>query len=127
MPFETAVLNFHHHWAYATIGGTLRELKTLKPSLHGLMTEEHSMTDKSIETTSDETGEFVIYTTEDGRTEVHLRVWEDSVWMTQAQIAELFGVSRANISAHIKNIYADNELSRDRTIKSYLIVRSEGD
>ncbi|MEY8577249.1 RhuM family protein [Corynebacteriaceae bacterium 6-324] len=85
------------------------------------------MNDKSIETASDETGEFVIYSTEDGRTEVHLRLLDGSVWMTQAQIAELFGVSRANVSAHIKNIYEDNELSRDRTIKSYLIVQSEGD
>ena len=72
-------------------------------------------------------GEFVIYTTDDGKTELHLRVIDDTVWMTQAQIADLFGVTRANIGAHLKNIYVDGELTRDRTSKKFLSVRSEGD
>ncbi|MCL0120663.1 RhuM family protein [Corynebacterium pygosceleis] len=75
----------------------------------------------------DQSGEFIIYRTEDDRTEVHLRLIDGSVWMTQAQIAELFGISRQNASVHIRNIYADGDLTRDRTIKNYLIVRSEGD
>lgn len=72
-------------------------------------------------------GEFIIYTTEDDRTEVHLGVIEGSVWMTQAQVADLFRVSRANIGAHLKNIYTEGELTRDRTSKKFLSVRTEGD
>lgn len=75
----------------------------------------------------DQGGEFIIYRTEDELTEVHLRLVDGSVWMTQAQIAELFGVTRANVSAHLKNIYEDGDLTRDRTVKNYLTVRSEGD
>lgn len=78
-------------------------------------------------THTDSTGEFVIYNTEDGRTEVHLRLIDGSVWMTQAEMSELFDVTRANISSHLTNIYADSELSRDRTIKKFLTVRTEGD
>lgn len=79
------------------------------------------------ETGSDQVGEFIVYRTEDEETQVHLRLIDGSVWMTQTQIAETFGVSRANISTHLKNIYEENELTRDRTSKSYLTVRSEGD
>ena len=75
----------------------------------------------------DQIGEFIIYRTEDDTTEVHLRMVDGSVWMPQSQIAELFGVSRANISLHLKNIYKEGDLTRDRTIKKYLTVRSEGD
>lgn len=75
----------------------------------------------------DSRGEFVIYRTEDNRTEVHLRVIEGSVWMTQAEIADLFGVSIKTISEHLKGIYSDNELSMDRTIRKIRRVRSEGD
>lgn len=78
-------------------------------------------------THTDSTGEFVIYNTEDGRTEVQLRLIDGSVWMTQAEMSELFDVTRASISAHLTNIYSENELTRDRTIKKFLTVRSEGD
>ncbi|MGV0344958.1 hypothetical protein ACUY3P_11750 [Corynebacterium lehmanniae] len=78
-------------------------------------------------THTDSTGEFVIYNTEDGRTEVQLRFIDGSVWMTQAEMSELFDVTRASISAHLTNIYSENELTRDRTIKKFLTVRSEGD
>ena len=80
-----------------------------------------------ITTHTDSTGEFVIYNTEDGQTEVHLRLIDGSVWMTQAEMAELFDVTRANISSHLTNIYVENELTRDRTIKRFLTVRTEGD
>ncbi|HZK31800.1 MAG TPA: RhuM family protein [Corynebacterium sp.] len=79
------------------------------------------------EVREDKGGEFIIYRTEDELTEVHLRLVDGSVWMTQAQIAELFGVTRANVSTHLKNIYEDGDLTRDRTVKNYLTVRSEGD
>ena len=72
-------------------------------------------------------GEFVIYTTEDGDIEVHLRVVDGTVWLTRREMAELFGVSRANVDAHLRNIFDEGELTRDRTCKKFLQVRSEGD
>ena len=72
-------------------------------------------------------GEFVIYTTEDGSTEVHLRVVDGTVWMTPSEISRMFDVTTANVATHLRNIYAEGELSRDRTSKKFLQVRSEGD
>ena len=85
------------------------------------------MTDKSIETASDETGEFVIYTTDDDRTEIHLRLRDGKVWMSQDEMAELFGVGLTTISKHLRNIYEDNELTRDRTLAQFARVQNEGD
>lgn len=72
-------------------------------------------------------GEFVIYTTEDGTTEVHLRVVDGTVWMTPSEISRMFDVTTANVATHLRNIYSEGELTRDRTSKKFLQVRSEGD
>ena len=69
---------------------------------------------------------LILYTTEDGLTRVQCRFEEESIWLTQAQIAELFQTTVANINLHLKAIYAEGELSSEATIKSNLIVRSEG-
>lgn len=79
------------------------------------------------EISNDGLGEFVIYTTDDGRVEIHLRLIDGSVWLTQKEMAELFSVSTATINTHLKNIYADAELSKSRTIRQFLIVQTEGD
>lgn len=71
-------------------------------------------------------GELVLYRTEDGRTRVQCRFAEGTIWLTQIQIAELFQTSVPNINLHLKAIYAERELTESGTIKSYLIVRSEG-
>lgn len=86
-----------------------------------------STPDQPIEKGVDQLGEFVIYRTLDDLTEVHLRLIDGSVWMTQAEIAELFGVTSASVSIHLKNIYAENELTRDRTLKEFQRVQNEGD
>lgn len=49
----------------------------------------------------------------------------ETVWLTQAQLAELFGTSKQNISLHIQNIFQESELSREATVKEYLIVQTE--
>jgi len=72
------------------------------------------------------TGELVLYQTEDGQTRVQCRFAEGTIWLTQIQIAELFQTSVPNINLHLKTIYAEGELTESGTIKSYLIVRSEG-
>lgn len=71
-------------------------------------------------------GEFLLYQTEDGGTRIQCRFAEETLWLTQAQIAELFDVTVSNVNIHLKSIYAENELTEAATIKSYLIVRSEG-
>lgn len=64
-------------------------------------------------------GEFIIYRTEDGITEVHLRVIEGSVWMTQAEIAELFDVSRSSVSEHLRTIFNTAELERAEVVRKF--------
>jgi hypothetical protein len=70
--------------------------------------------------------EIILYKTEDGRSQIQVRVEGETVWLTQAMIAELFQTSVPNINIHIRNVVEDNELSADATIKDHLIVRLEG-
>jgi hypothetical protein len=70
--------------------------------------------------------ELVLYRTEDARTRIEVRLEGESVWLTQAQMAELFQTSVPNINIHLKAIYEEGELDEAATIKDYLIVRSEG-
>lgn len=68
---------------------------------------------------SPSTGEFIIYRTDDGRTEVHLRVIEGSVWMTQAELAELFDVARSSVSEHLRTVFNTGELSREEVVRKF--------
>lgn len=77
------------------------------------------MTDQPIEPIFDGSNEFVIYATEDGKTEVHLRVIDGTVWMTQAEMAELFAVSRSSISEHLKSIFNSGELDRAEVVRKF--------
>lgn len=71
-------------------------------------------------------GELILYRTDDGRTEVHLRAAEGTVWMTQGEMAELFDTTPQNITQHVRAIYDDGEIEEDATCKDYLQVRQEG-
>lgn len=70
--------------------------------------------------------EFLLYETEDGRTRVECRFVDDSLWLPQASMAELFQTSKQNISLHVKNVLAEGELQAAATIKEYLTVQTEG-
>ncbi|MFG6667138.1 virulence RhuM family protein [Halomonas sp. HNIBRBA4712] len=70
--------------------------------------------------------ELILYTSEDGRTQLHLRVDGDSIWLSQMEIAELFQTTKQNVSLHAKNIFEDNELAPEATVKESLTVQSEG-
>jgi hypothetical protein len=76
---------------------------------------------------NEQNGEFLIYQTEDGLTEVQLKAQDGTVWLTQAKIAELLQTSSQNITLHIKSIYEDGELMAATTCKDYLQVRQEGE
>lgn len=69
---------------------------------------------------------ILIYQAEDGKTHINVRMEGDTVWLTQSAMAELFQTSSQNITMHIKNIYAEGELSEEATCKDYLQVQSEG-
>lgn len=69
---------------------------------------------------------IVLYQTEDGRTRIECRFENQTIWLSQALIAELFQTSIPNVNIHLKSIYEDGELDPGATIKSYLIVRNEG-
>jgi hypothetical protein len=70
--------------------------------------------------------EIVIYQSDDGRIRLETRLENETLWMTQSQMSELFQTTVANINIHIKNILDEGELSESATIKDYLIVRLEG-
>lgn len=70
--------------------------------------------------------EIAIYQTKDGSTQIEVEFEEDTVWLSQRQMAELFKNSIPNINMHIKNAYAEKELVRKSTIKKSLIVQKEG-
>lgn len=57
--------------------------------------------------------DLILYTTEDGRTAIQLRANNQTVWLTQREMAQLFAVSTDNIGLHLKNIFADGELDAD--------------
>lgn len=71
-------------------------------------------------------GQFLVYEAEDGRIKIDVRLDEETVWLSQALIAELFQTSVPNISMHIRNVYEEGELRPEATIKKFLTVRQEG-
>ena len=74
----------------------------------------------------DNQGDIVIYQTEDGGTKIDVRFEGETVWLTQQQMAELFGSSRTNIVEHIRHIYEEGELDEDSTCRKFRQVRDEG-
>lgn len=72
------------------------------------------------------TGEIVFYQSDDGQVRVQARLENDTLWMTQPQLAELFQTSQQNISQHIQNIFDEGELAIEATHKKNLWVRQEG-
>lgn len=69
---------------------------------------------------------ILLYTDENGKTDISVRFAEEDVWVTQVQLAEVYQTTRQNIGQHIENIYRDEELPREATIKKFFIVQQEG-
>ncbi len=70
-------------------------------------------------------GEIILYSTEAGAVEIQLRAVDGTVWLTQAQMAELFDTSKQNISLHLTNILSDGELAADSVVKESLITAAD--
>lgn len=76
---------------------------------------------------TDETpqSEIILYQSEDGRTRIQCRFENESIWLTQALIADLFQKDVRTINEHLVNIFDEGELEREPTIRKFRIVRSE--
>lgn len=72
-------------------------------------------------------GEIVIYQTDDGDTKIDVRFVDETVWLTQAQLCELYQTSKSNVSEHIKNIFEEGELEEDSTVRKFRTVQNEGE
>jgi hypothetical protein len=70
--------------------------------------------------------DVILYTTEDGKTQIDLHLKDGTVWLSQQQIADLFQTSKQNISKHVKAIYEDQELDERATVNQQLTVQKEG-
>lgn len=86
------------------------------------VTTEHTEMEKVIPSS----GEMLIYKTDDGQSRVDVRLVDESLWMTQTDMAQLFQCSSDNISLHLKNIYDEGELNREATAEEFSVVRQEG-
>ena len=68
----------------------------------------------------------LLYQTSDGQTRLEVRMENETIWLSQSQMAELFQTSIPNVSMHIRNVFAEGELQEAATVKDFLIVRQEG-
>ncbi len=71
-------------------------------------------------------GDMIIYQTEDGQAKIDVRLENETLWLSQAQIAELFQTTKQNVSLHVNNILNERELEASATVKEYLTVQEEG-
>ena len=71
-------------------------------------------------------GEIILYQTQDNQTALEVRFEEETVWLTQMQMVDLFNSTKQNISLHINNIFKEGELMQISTVKEYLTVQMEG-
>jgi hypothetical protein len=70
--------------------------------------------------------DLILYTTEDGRSQIKLRTENQTVWLTQLEMAELFDATKQNISLHLKNLFEDGELDTDSVVKESLTTAADG-
>jgi hypothetical protein len=70
--------------------------------------------------------QILLYQTEDRRTRIEVRLENDTVWLNQLQMAELFQTSKQNVSLHIQNIFQERELKEDSVVKEYLTTAADG-
>lgn len=68
----------------------------------------------------------IIYTTNDGKTKIDVKLEEETLWLTQAQMCELYQTSKSNVSEYIKHIFEEKELTKEATVRKFRIVQMEG-
>lgn len=81
---------------------------------------------KNIALSKEKTGEFLLYTTEDGQTKLEVSLVNETIWLTQKQMSELFQKNVRTISEHIRNIFLEGELLPDSVIRNFRITADDG-
>ena len=71
-------------------------------------------------------GQVILYETADGHVQVDVRLDQETVWLTQRQMAAVFATSPENVLMHLRNVFAQDELNEEATTKDFLVVRQEG-
>ena len=71
-------------------------------------------------------GDIVIYKTQDGLTKINVKFEDETVWLTQAQLVELYQTSKSNISEHIKHIFEEQELDEKSVVRNFRTTASDG-
>jgi len=71
-------------------------------------------------------GEIIIYQSEEGKTKIEVRLERENVWLTQAQLVELYQSSKSNISEHIKHIFEEGELRQELVVRKFRITTKYG-
>ncbi len=72
------------------------------------------------------TGEVAVYEAPDGNVRVDVKLEQETVWLTQRQMAELFSTTTENVLMHLRNVFSNKELEAEATTKDYLVVQTEG-
>ena len=75
---------------------------------------------------NDEYGEILIYQTDDGDTNIEVKMQDETVWLTQQQLMQLYRCSKSNISEHIKHIFDEGELDKDSVVRKFRTTASDG-
>ena len=70
--------------------------------------------------------ELVIFKAQDGNVKLDVKLEDETVWLTQNQMSELFQTTKQNVSLHLNNVFKEGELDKNSTVKEYLIVQKEG-
>ncbi len=65
-----------------------------------------------------EENKVIIYTADDGKTKIDVKLEEETLWLTQAQMCELYQTSKSNVGEHIKHIFDDEELTKEATVRN---------
>jgi len=100
----------------------INQFKTICENLRNLRMKKGSVMSDNLP----DKGELIVYQTEDGRVKLDVRLENETVWLTQQMMAELFQTTQQNISLHTRNIYEEGELAPERTNKKFLSVQQEG-
>jgi hypothetical protein len=74
----------------------------------------------------DKENKLILYKDDEGKVNVNVRFADEDVWLTQAQLVEIYQSSKSNISEHISNIFADGELMKDSVVRNYRTTAADG-
>jgi len=84
------------------------------------------MSDEHLPAKQPPEGRFLLYQTEDGQTRIKCRLAGETIWLSQANIADLYQTTKQNVSLHLKNLYEEGELAENRVVKEYLTTGPDG-